>query len=158
LTKLGINPSQLIELIMASNARALLELVPSVSAASEALPNDLPDALSGDLGAKSGTSVLEKLGRDLTRQAQHRLLPPLIGREKDIRLLMQTLMLKDRNNPILIGESGVGKTTIVSGLAQRIVEGRTPLELRDKRLIELSASSLVAGTKYRGEFEERLLK
>jgi len=158
LIKLGINPSQLIELIVASNAHALLELVPSASAGSEALPDELPDALSADLGAKSGNSVLEKLGRDLTKQAQNKQLPPLIGRDKDIRLLMQTLMLKDRNNPILIGESGVGKTTIVGGLAQRIAEGKVPPELRGKRLIELSASSLVAGTKYRGEFEERLLK
>src|SRR5947209_1835807 len=71
---------------------------------------------------------------------------------------MQALMLKDRNNPILIGDSGVGKTTIIGGLAQRIVDGKVPPELRGKRLIELSASSLVAGTKYRGEFEERLLK
>jgi ATP-dependent Clp protease ATP-binding subunit ClpA len=157
LTKLGINPSQLIELITASNARALLELVPSASAGSEILPDELPDALNPDMSGK-GISVLEKLGRDLTKQAQLKQLPPLIGREKDIRLLMQTLMLKDRNNPILIGESGVGKTTIVSGLAQRIVEGKIPPELRGKRLIELSASSLVAGTKYRGEFEERLLK
>jgi ATP-dependent Clp protease ATP-binding subunit ClpA len=71
---------------------------------------------------------------------------------------MQTMMLKDRNNPILIGDSGVGKTTIVGGLAQRIIDGKVPSELRGKRIIELSASSLVAGTKYRGEFEERLLK
>src|SRR5260370_35355856 len=75
-----------------------------------------------------------------------------------MRLLIQTLMLKDRNNPILIGDSGVGKTTIVAGLAQRIADGKIIPELRGKRLIELSASSLVAGTKYRGEFEERLLK
>src|SRR5260370_12822874 len=87
-----------------------------------------------------------------------RQLPPLIGRGKEMRLLIQTLMLKDRNNPILIGDSGVGKTTIVAGLAQRIVDGKVTPELRGKRLIELSASSLVAGTKYRAEFEKRLLK
>src|SRR5712692_8194421 len=87
-----------------------------------------------------------------------RQLPPLIGRGKEMRLLIQTLMLKDRNNPILVGDSGVGKTTIVAGLAQRIVDGKVTPELLGKRLIELSASSLVAGTKYRGEFEERLLK
>jgi len=102
--------------------------------------------------------VLERLGRDLTKQASSKQLTPLIGRDKEIRQLMQTLMLKDRNNPILIGDSGVGKTTIVGGLAQRIIDGKVPPELRGKRLIELSASSLVAGTKYRGEFEERLLK
>jgi ATP-dependent Clp protease ATP-binding subunit ClpA len=111
-----------------------------------------------DGGLKSGNSVLERLGRDLTKQAANKQLTPLIGRDNEMRQLMQTLMLKDRNNPILIGDSGVGKTTIVYGLAQRIVDGKVPAELRGRRLIELSASSLVAGTKYRGEFEERLLK
>src|SRR6266536_3213562 len=158
LTKLGINPAQLIELILASNARALLELVPSVSANPVVAPAELPIGISPDIAAKGSNSVLERLGRDLTKQASMKQLTPLIGRDKEIRLLMQTLMLKDRNNPILIGDSGVGKTTIVGGLAQRIIDGKVPPELRDKRLIELSASSLVAGTKYRGEFEERLLK
>ncbi len=158
LTKLGINPSQLIDLTLSSNARALLELVPAANTYPDAASADLSGALNPDAGLKSGNSVLERLGRDLTRQASNKQLTPLIGRDKEIRLLMQTMMLKDRNNPILIGDSGVGKTTIVGGLAQRIIDGKVPPELRGKRIIELSASSLVAGTKYRGEFEERLLK
>ncbi len=158
LTKMGINPAQLIELILGSNARALLELVPSVSANLATSAVELPVGIGAEAGLKGGNSVLERLGRDLTKLASLKQLPPLIGREKEMRLLIQTLMLKDRNNPILIGDSGVGKTTIVAGLAQRIVDGKVTPELRGKRLIELSASSLVAGTKYRGEFEERLLK
>ena len=158
LTKMGINPSHLIDLILASNARALLELVPSVSANPVASPVELPVGISPEGALKGGNSILDRLGRDLTKQASMKQLPPLIGREKEMRLLIQTLMLKDRNNPILVGDSGVGKTTIVAGLAQRIVDGKVTPELRGKRLIELSASSLVAGTKYRGEFEERLLK
>ena len=155
LTKMGINPARLSDLIQTSDARALLELVPPAEPLQSSV--DQPTGIISDVSPKSG-SLLEKLGRDLTKQAANKQLTPLIGREKEIRQLMQTMMLKDRNNPILIGDSGVGKTTIVGGLAQRIIEDKVPRELRDKRIIELSASSLVAGTKYRGEFEERLLK
>jgi ATP-dependent Clp protease ATP-binding subunit ClpA len=158
LTKLGINPTQLIDLCLSSSAHALLELVPSASADPIAAPIEMPAGLNIDSSPKGGNSMLDRLGRDLTKQASQKQLTPLVGREKELRQLIQTLMLKDRNNPILIGESGVGKTTIIGGLAQRIVDGKVPPELRGKRLIELSASSLVAGTKYRGEFEERLLK
>lgn len=126
LTKMGINPAQLIELLLSSNARALLELVPSVSASPPSAQVELPVGISPDLGPKGNSSVLERLGRDLTRQASMHQLPPLIGREKEMRQLIQTLMLKDRNNPILIGDSGVGKTTIVAGLAQRIADGKVP--------------------------------
>src|SRR5258708_5627865 len=158
LTKMGINPSNLIDLILASNRLAVPECVPSVSANPAAAPVELPVGIGPEGALKGGNSILDRLGRDLTKQASMRQLPPLIGRGKEMRLLIQTLMLKDRNNPILGGDSGVGKTTIVAGLAQRIVDGKVTPELRGKRLIELSASSLVAGTKYRGEFEERLLK
>src|SRR6202022_3881800 len=124
LTKMGINPTQLIELILTSNARALLELVPSVSANPAVAPADLPVGISPEGVSKGGNSVLERLGRDLTKQASMKQLTPLIGREKEMRLLIQTLMLKDRNNPILIGDSGVGKTTIVTALAPPIVDVR----------------------------------
>ncbi|HCI80689.1 MAG TPA: hypothetical protein DHW02_13470, partial [Ktedonobacter sp.] len=107
LNKLGINPAQLSDLIQSSSARALLELAPPDP---QQLPIDQPTGIIPEVSPKGG-SVLERLGRDLTKQAANNQLAPLIGREKEIRQLMQTMMLKDRNNPILIGDSGVGKTT-----------------------------------------------
>ena len=115
-----------------------------------------PKAAKSPAGAKSKTPVLDNFGRDITKLAEQDALDPIVGRDAEIERVSQILSRRKKNNPILIGEPGVGKTAIVEGLALRIVQRKVSRVLFDKRVISLDLAALVAGTKYRGQFEERM--
>ena len=136
----------------------VIQLLSGYQSGSGATKEQAPTGAPNPADTPSGSAVLDQFGRNLTQLARERKLDPVIGREREIERVMQVLSRRTKNNPVLIGEPGVGKTAIVEGLSQKIVSGDVPETIKGKQLYTLDLGALVAGSRYRGDFEERLKK